>query len=140
MTNLIHPAHYERLDLARTFLDTHYDTPITIEGISQEIALSPYYFIRLFYRRYGQTPHQYLIRRRISKAKELLQSSDLSITEICAAVGFESLGSFSALFRRESGLSPSSYREKMAEQPQNRFIPLCVCILHGINEPESLTN
>lgn len=135
LTNPIHPSLYQRIRLARAFLDDHYELPLTIERVSQEAALSPYYFIRLFRRIYRQTPHQYLVQRRINRAKELLQSSDLSVTDICAAVGFESLGSFSTLFRRATGLSPSLYREKLAERPQAGFIPLCVCILHGVHDP-----
>lgn len=83
----------EQVRLARHVMDRRYDTPLTIEALSREVALSPYYLIRVFRRAYRQTPHQYLVGRRIARAKELLRNSDLSITEICAAVGFESLGS-----------------------------------------------
>ena len=100
--------------LARRLLDLGYATPITIQWLRGEVALSPYYLIRLFRRTYKQTPHQYLIQVRISRAKELLSNSDLSITEICADVGFESLGSFTALFRKSVGLSPSVYRRSSA--------------------------
>jgi len=133
MRNFTYLPHYERLHLAKVFLDTHYQTPITIERLSQEATLSPYHFIRLFRRQYKQTPHQYLIQRRIDRAKELLQSSDLPITEICVEVGFESLGSFSTLFRKATGLSPSVYRQKLAALPHRGFIPLCVCLLHDID-------
>lgn len=135
MIHHIQSTHYNRVRLARIFLDDHFEMPITIERISQEAALSPYHFIRLFRQVYKQTPHQYLIHRRIDRAKKLLQSSDLSVTDICAAVGFVSLGSFSTLFRRATGLPPSVYRDKLAEQSQGGFIPLCACILHGISDP-----
>jgi AraC-like DNA-binding protein len=122
----------EQAHLARRLLDQGYTTPITIEQLSHEVALSPYYLIRLFRRVYKQTPHQYLIQRRITRAKELLSSSDRSITEICADVGFESLGSFSALFHKTVGISPRAYRR--SSQIVQNYIPLCACLLHGIND------
>ncbi|HEX3049025.1 MAG TPA: helix-turn-helix transcriptional regulator [Aggregatilineaceae bacterium] len=126
--------HHEQAHLARRFLDRGYTTPITIEQLSQEVALSPYYLIRLFRRIYKQTPHQYLIQLRISRAKELLSYSDLSITEICTDVGFESLGSFSALFRKSVGLAPSAYRRSSQTSQKSVYIPLCACLLHGIHD------
>jgi AraC-like DNA-binding protein len=126
--------HNEQAHLARRFLDRGYATPITIEQLSHEVALSPYYLIRLFRRIYKQTPHQYLIQLRITRAKELLSHSDLSITEICADVGFESLGSFSALFRKIAGISPSAYRRSSQTTRKSVCIPLCACWLHGIRD------
>lgn len=120
---------------ARRLLDRSYATPITIRQLSSEVAVSPYYLIRLFRRVYKQTPHQYLMQVRVSRAKELLRNSDLSITDICAEVGFESLGSFSALFRRMAGISPSAYRRYSQPSRKPAGIPLCVCRLHGIQEP-----
>ena len=96
--------------------------------------MSPFHFIRLFRRVYKQTPHQYLIRQRIAKAKELLRTTDLPITEICMAVGFESLGSFSTLFRKVAGISPSAYRDRVQPATRPAYIPLCVCLLHGIDD------
>jgi AraC-like DNA-binding protein len=114
-------------------LDCYYDTPITIAQLSREVALSPYYLIRLFRRVYRQTPHQYLVQQRIARAKELLRNTDLPITEICVAVGFESLGSFSALFRKAAGISPSAYRSSAQANTKPAYIPLCICVLHGID-------
>lgn len=127
---------HQQVRLARFLLDRGYDTPITIEDLSREVALSPYYLIRTFKHVYKQTPHQYLMQRRIARSKELLRDSDLSITEICAAVGFESLGSFSTLFRKIAGVSPRAYRLSSAPQsPKNpTYIPLCICLLHGIDD------
>ncbi|MBI5668113.1 MAG: helix-turn-helix transcriptional regulator [Chloroflexi bacterium] len=126
--------HHKQAHLARRLLDQNYATPITIEQLSHAVALSPYYLIRLFRRIYQQTPHQYLIQLRITRAKELLRNSDLSVTEICADVGFESLGSFSALFRKLVGISPSAYRRSSQPIRKPGYIPLCVCLLHGIND------
>ena len=126
--------HHEPAHLARRLLDRRYATPITIEQLSYEVALSPYYLIRLFRRIYKQTPHQYLIQVRIARAKELLRTTDLPITEICIAVGFESLGSFSTLFSRVAGLSPSAYRLNAQANTKPAYIPLCTCLLHGIDD------
>lgn len=123
----------DRLHLARTYIDAHYAAPITLEHISSEAGFSPYHFIRLFQAAYRQTPHQYLTRQRIEKAKTLLVATDLPVNEICAEVGFASLGSFSTLFRREAGLSPRQYRRhaRTAEQPQ--YIPLCIRHERGLD-------
>lgn len=125
---------HKQVRLARLLLDRSYDSPITIEDLSREVALSPYYLIRAFKHFYQQTPHQYLVGQRIAKAKELLRNSDLSITEICVTVGFESLGSFSTLFRKVAGVSPRAYRLNSQPTPNPAYIPFCVCLLHGIND------
>ncbi|HET9492749.1 MAG TPA: AraC family transcriptional regulator [Chloroflexia bacterium] len=128
----------KQVRLARLLLDQSYDAPITIEELSREVALSPYYLIRAFRQVYKQTPHQYLVGQRIARAKELLRNSDLSITEICLAVGFESLGSFSTLFRKVAGVSPRAYRISSQPTPNASHIPLCVCLLHGIKDRPDL--
>jgi AraC-like DNA-binding protein len=130
----VHLNPHESVRSARRFVDQYYNTPITIEQLSREAAFSPYYFIRLFRRIYRQTPHQYLVQQRIARAKELLRTTDLLITEICMAVGFESLGSFSALFSKVAGISPSAYRASVQPTTHPAYIPLCVCLLHGIDD------
>jgi AraC-like DNA-binding protein len=115
-------------------MERNYDAPITVGDLSREVALSPYYFIRSFRRVYKQTPHQYLMELRIAKAKELLRNSDLSVTEICTAVGYESLGSFSTLFSKVAGISPNTYRDNSQPTTTPAYIPFCVCLLHGIEE------
>lgn len=132
--------HHEQAYLARRLLNRAFDTPITLEQVSRVVALSPYYLIRLFRRVYKQTPHQYLMQQRITKAKDLLRNSDMSVTEICFEVGFESLGSFSTLFRKIAGTSPSAYRTSAQATARPAYIPLCVCILHGIDEDEIAEN
>ncbi len=132
--------HHEQAYRARCLLDRAYNTPITLEELSREVALSPYYLIRLFRRIYKQTPHQYLVQQRITKAKELLRNSDMSITEICVVVGFESLGSFSTLFSKTAGISPSAYRASAGATSQPAYIPLCACILHDIDDQQIVEN
>jgi AraC-like DNA-binding protein len=135
-TRLPDLKYLNNLRHARRFIDLHYEMPVTIEQASRQAALSPYHFIRVFRLAYKQTPHQYLMTRRIQKAKELLRTTDLPITEICAAVGFQSLGSFSALFRKVAGLSPSAYRKSAStisrSAQRSAYIPLCMCVQHGL--------
>ena len=71
-----------------------------------------YVLLRLFKQAFGRTPHQFLTHRRIERAKHLLARTERPVTEICLDVGFESLGSFSHLFRRETGASPTAYRRQ----------------------------
>ncbi|MFN8376943.1 MAG: helix-turn-helix transcriptional regulator [Anaerolineae bacterium] len=129
---------HKQVRLARLVLDRHYDAPITIDDLSRQVALSPYYLIRSFRRVYKQTPHQYLMARRLAKAKELLRNTDLSITEICVSVGFESLGSFSTLFRKAAGISPRAYRLNSRPTAAPSYIPLCVCLLHDLKDQADL--
>jgi AraC-like DNA-binding protein len=131
-------THHKQLRLARQLLDQSYNAPITVEDLSRKVSLSPYYLIRAFRRAYKQTPHQYLVGLRIAKAKELLRNSDLSITEICATVGFESLGSFSTLFRKVAGIAPSAYRASSRPTATPAYIPFCICLLHGIEDQPNL--
>src|SRR2546430_10994598 len=103
---------HERLCRARNFIDECYDLPLDLDEISKQACLSRYHFLRLFREAFATTPHQYLMRRRIEKAKELLRSRRLSVTEVCFEVGFLSLGSFRTLFRKRVGDTPINYRAR----------------------------
>ena len=120
----------QRLCRARSFIDECYDLPIDLREISEQACLSRYHFLRLFREAFETTPHQYLIQRRIEKAKELLLTGRLSVTDVCFEVGFESLGSFSALFRRCVGDAPINYRER--EMTSRRQVPGCFLFMHGL--------
>ncbi len=119
---------------ARGFIDNHFTGPLDLDQISRQAHLSRYHFIRLFRRTFSETPHEYLTRKRIEKAKELLAQSNLSVTEICFEVAFESLGSFSSLFHKIVGWSPSVYRARAWEQRRTplKFIPNCYVIMYRI--------
>jgi AraC-like DNA-binding protein len=110
----MHPDVYRQLCRAREFIDDSFSHPIDLPHISREACFSQFHFLRLFRETFGETPHQYLIKRRLEKAKELLTYTDLSITEVCFEVGFQSLGSFSSLFRKAVGHPPVSYRTKIS--------------------------
>jgi AraC-like DNA-binding protein len=81
---------------ARDLIDRDYADPLDLDALAREAGYSKYHFARAFAAAYGEVPRAYLTRRRIERAKELLRAANLSVTEVCLAVGFESLGSFSA--------------------------------------------
>jgi AraC-like DNA-binding protein len=103
---------FTRLCRARDLLRETDSDPLSIEAVARAAAVSPFHFIRQFRALFGETPHQYRIRARIERAKDLLASSDYSVTDVCMEVGFSSLGSFSDLFARRVGTAPSVYRRQ----------------------------
>jgi AraC-like DNA-binding protein len=106
----------------REYIDRHYAKPVSVAELSRLAGLSTFHFIRAFRAQAGMTPHQYLRDRRIARARELLVTTPLPVTEICDAVGFQSLGSFSALFKRLTGETRAAYRAKRRRSPP---IPTC---------------
>ncbi len=106
---------YRRLHRARDYAAALAHTPLTLDDLAGVAFLSPNHFLRTFKAAFHQTPHQYLTAKRLEQARRLLRHTDLSVTEICLAVGFESLGSFSSLFRRQIGLSPQAFRGKKGD-------------------------
>jgi AraC-like DNA-binding protein len=102
-----------RLCRARDILRETHDRRLSIEEVAREAAVSPFHFIRLFHAMFGETPHQFRIQARLDRAKHLLAISDYSVTDVCMEVGFTSLGSFSDLFARRVGVSPSAYRRRI---------------------------
>lgn len=110
------------LTKARDFIDRHYARPLTVERLAALAGLSLFHFIRAFRAAFGRTPHRYLRDKRIERAKELLITTPLPVTEICDRVGFQSLGSFSTLFRRVARETPAEFR---AKRRRNAYIPGC---------------
>jgi AraC-like DNA-binding protein len=121
-------ASHESLWRARELIDAQYTQPLDLDELARSANFSRYHFLRSFRRLFHATPHEYLTRKRIERAKEF------TVTEICFRVGFESLGSFSALFHKIVGWSPSIYRARAWEMRKNplKFIPNCYVIMHGI--------
>jgi AraC-like DNA-binding protein len=104
-------ASITRLARARDLLREACDAPLTVADAASEAALSPYHFIRTFKAVFGETPRQVRIDARLERARRMLALDAASVTDICNAVGFSSLGSFSALFSRRVGVAPSAYRQ-----------------------------
>ncbi|WP_143305969.1 helix-turn-helix domain-containing protein [Chitinophaga vietnamensis] len=127
---------YRRLVQAKLFIDAHFAEPIDLDNIADEACFSKFHFIRQFKSIYGQTPHQYLITVRMEKALELLKAGH-SVSDTCYTVGFESISSFSGLFKRMQGLTPSQYlaqqdrrKSQMLESPLS-FVPACFAYKNG---------
>lgn len=134
----LHADTYRRLMRAREFIDACYHQPLDLEQISGEACLSRYHFLRLFRRAFNKTPHQYLTQRRIERAKELLSSSGLTVTDVCFEVGFESLGSFSSLFHKHVGHPPITYRAIVFERRESqRKVPSCFLMMYGVRNSAS---
>jgi AraC-like DNA-binding protein len=127
---------YRRIVQAKLYIDKHYSLNIDLDNISEEAYFSKFHFIRLFKKIYSKTPHQYLTIVRIEKAMQLLQAG-IPISEVCYSVGFESLSSFSGLFKRIVDLTPSAYlinqqkiKAQILKTPLN-FVPGCFADKNG---------
>lgn len=121
---------YQRIAAAKIYIDSNYHEDIDLELVSRQAFLSRFHFHRLFRQVYKRTPHQYITQKRLDKAKDLL-AQNKPITEVCNEVGFESIGSFSTLFKKEIGFPPTYYRnmawlKKQEHKAQPRkAIPHC---------------
>lgn len=121
---------YKRIVQAKLFIDARFSDHIDLHNIADEACFSKFHFIRLFKTVYGRTPHQYLKQVRIDHAKMFLQNG-LSVTEACFSVGFDSVSTFTGLFRRYAKLTPSGYQKKFNERREQlkkaplQFIPNC---------------
>lgn len=104
---------FRRLCRAREMLCATHERSPTIREVAQATGISPYHFIRQFGAVFGATPHQLRIRARLDRAKQLLALGEHSVTDVCLEIGFESLGSFSDLFTRRVGETPSAYRRRV---------------------------
>lgn len=130
----------ERLTRARRFIADHHHEALDLDAIARRACLSRFHFQREFKRTFDETPHQYLTRVRIDRARELLETSDQSVTNICLEVGFQSLGSFSSLFRKRVGHAPARYRASWVQvvdtlQPPSAVVPACFLMHFAPGEP-----
>jgi AraC-like DNA-binding protein len=103
-----------QLRRARDLADRRYADPLDLDALATAAGVSRFHFLRSFAATYGKTPAAYLAERRIERAQDLLRATNLTVTEVCMAVGYSSLGSFSDKFRRLVGVSPSEYQAKFA--------------------------
>ena len=110
---------FRRVSRAKAWLDIHFDESPDMETAARDACLSPYHFHRVFTRAFGVTPHRYVVEKRLARAAHLLATTRLPVVEVCAAVGFQSLGSFSTLFRTRFGITPARARN----QQDSRNIP-----------------
>jgi AraC-like DNA-binding protein len=105
-------ANLAHLRRARDLIDREYARPLEVSVLARAALMSTAHFSRQFRAAYGETPYAYLMTRRIERAQALLRRGDLSVTEVCMAVGCMSLGSFSARFTELVGETPTAYRAR----------------------------
>jgi transcriptional regulator GlxA family with amidase domain len=110
---------------ARDLIDARYAEPLELEVLARAAHVSSRHFSRSFRRAFGETPHRYLLTRRIERARHLLRTTDMAVGEICLAVGFASVGSFTTTFRRHVGLTPTAYRSANGGPSSLDRLPLC---------------
>src|SRR5258708_31324431 len=138
---MIHPDLLSRLCQARDLLREWEDERLSVIAVARASGLTHFHFIRLFKAVFGETPHQYRSRAQIERAKHLLILTDLSITGVCMAVGFSSMGSFSALFSRRVGMPPSEFQRRYRPASLERHLPASLSpgvlsLMAGISEKE----
>ena len=120
---------------AKDFIDTHYREPIQVATMARAAHQSPAHFTRQFRDAFGETPHQYLLTRRMERAAALLRNTDYSVARICVSVGLSSVGSFTTAFRRTFGEAPAQYRARNPPPFAQAVIPTCV--FEAISRPRS---
>lgn len=121
---------------ARDRIDRDYAEPLKVSALAAEAGYSLSHFIRAFNDTYGETPAQFLSRRRVERACELLRSVNLTVTEICFLVGFASLGTFSTRFSELIGMSPTAYRAEALRRGGPAPIPGCFALMWRTGLPE----
>jgi transcriptional regulator GlxA family with amidase domain len=117
-----------RLRRVRDLMDRDYAKPLDVPALAGVALMSPGHFSRSFRAAFGETPYSYLMTRRIERAKALLRRGDLSVTEVCFAVGCTSLGSFSSRFTELVGESPSAYRA--GDHEWGAGVPSCLAKIY----------
>ena len=111
----LHLRDLARLRRVRDRIDRDYAQPLDVEALARGAHMSAGHLSRQFRQAYGESPYSYLMTRRIERAMALLRRGDLSVTEVCFAVGCSSLGTFSTRFTELVGMSPSEYRKRAAQ-------------------------
>jgi AraC-like DNA-binding protein len=116
---------------AKDLIDARYREPLDVDALARTAHLSSAHFSREFRRAFGETPHQYLLTRRLERAAALLRNTDRSVAEVCFAVGLSSVGSFTTSFGRTYGVSPTAYRAANPPASSRAWIPTCVLQAYG---------
>jgi AraC-like DNA-binding protein len=116
---------------AKDLADARYFERLDVGAMAKAAGLSRAHFSREFRRAFGESPHAYLLSRRLERAAALLRTTDHPVAEICLSVGFQSVGSFTTSFSSTYGLSPTAYRAKYPPAASHALIPSCVLRFHG---------
>jgi len=116
---------------AKDLADARYAESISVGDMARAARLSPAHFSREFRRAFGESPHQYLLTRRLERAAALLRTTDWSVADICIAVGLSSVGSFTTSFGRMFGKSPTAYRASFPPAAAWAMVPACITRVYG---------
>ena len=135
MTSLPAERHLLR---AKDLADARYAEALSVQAMAQAARLSPAHFSREFRRAFGESPHRYLLTRRMERAAALLRSTDRSVADVCFLVGLTSVGSFTTTFRRVYGMSPTEYRAAFPPAATRAQIPTCVQLAYARPSPARL--
>jgi AraC-like DNA-binding protein len=122
---------------AKDLADGRYAEPLAVEDMARAAGLSRAHFSREFRRAFGDSPHAYLLTRRLERAAALLRTTDRSVAEICLAVGLQSVGSFTTSFKRAFGASPTVYRARFP--PAAAFAVVPACVVRAFGRPQHRT-
>jgi AraC-like DNA-binding protein len=135
MTTFVPPARH--LLRAKDLADARYFDPLAVDDLARAAGLSRAHFSREFRAAFGESPHSYLLTRRMERAAALLRMTDRSVVDVCFSVGLRSVGSFTSSFKRTYGMSPTAYRAKHPAPAEHALVPACVVRFYG--RPEHST-
>ncbi len=127
--NPVPPARH--LLRAKDLVDARYREPLDVDVLARAARLSKAHFSREFRRAFGESPHQYLLTRRLERAASLLRLTDWTVADICFSVGLRSVGSFTTSFTRAYGLSPTAYRAAHPPAAERAMVPTCILRAHA---------
>jgi AraC-like DNA-binding protein len=130
-----HLRDLARLRRVRDRIDREYAQPLDVEALARGVHMSAGHLSREFRRAYGESPYGYLMTRRIERAMALLRRGDLTVTEVCFAVGCSSLGTFSTRFTELVGVPPSTYRREAVRAAQMRTAEMPSCVTKQVTRP-----
>ncbi len=136
MTTFVPPARH--LLRAKDLADARYFEPLGVEDLARAAGLSRAHFSREFRAAFGESPHTYLLTRRMERAAALLRNTDRSVADVCLSVGLQSIGSFTTSFKRTYGVSPTAYRAAYPPAAARAMLPACVVRFFG--RPQHSTN
>ena len=111
---------------AKDLVDARYFEPLGVDDLARSAGLSRAHFSREFRRAFGESPHAYLLTRRLERAAALLRNTDHSVAEVCLAVGLQGVGSFTTSFKRNHGMTPTAYRDAYPPAASQAVVPACV--------------
>ncbi len=124
-----------RLRRVRDRIDREHAQPLDVEALAREVHMSGGHLSREFKAAYGESVYSYLMTRRIERAMALLRRGDLTVTDVCFAVGFSSLGTFSTRFSELVGMPPSVYRDRAAAGAAGAAAELPSCVVKAVDRP-----